>query len=293
MYYDENVLMAMASVIGRPVRVDQNTLKVQRGRFARVCVEIDLSKLVVGKIWMRDHWYRVEYKGLHLICAKCGCYGHMTRECTNSLGVQSPDSSLGKDQEATPPPENLNAIIKEPSPTPNTGIAMVLTPHVSQGTAGTIYDLDKQTHGEWMTVVRRKKSVKAAPQNPFDGLKDSIQRTNNFVTPLDGSGGSKVGTKSKQRRQDNSQPNSSIVLPQQATSSKPPDKGKVVASTKTSGLQIREPHHASSCPIQNQDNMDTSLQGTSMRTLDMPSVIQDQSGIVTEIAMDSDLSHIT
>lgn len=36
-YYDESFLLAMASAIGRPIKVDNNTLRMGRGRFARVC----------------------------------------------------------------------------------------------------------------------------------------------------------------------------------------------------------------------------------------------------------------
>lgn len=86
LYYNESVLMGLAYVIGKPVRVDKNTLNVERGRFARVCVEIDLTQPVVGKYCLDDHWYRVEYERLHLICAKCGCYGHLTRNCTGDAG---------------------------------------------------------------------------------------------------------------------------------------------------------------------------------------------------------------
>lgn len=50
LYYDENVLLGMASVIGKLIRIDQNTLRVDRGRFARVCVEIYLSNPVIGEI---------------------------------------------------------------------------------------------------------------------------------------------------------------------------------------------------------------------------------------------------
>jgi len=37
-------------MIGTPVKVDLHTLKVARGRFARMCVEIDLTKPVVGRV---------------------------------------------------------------------------------------------------------------------------------------------------------------------------------------------------------------------------------------------------
>lgn len=54
-YYDESILMALAAAVGNPIRVDSNTLDVRRGRFARVCVEVDLNLPVVGKVWFRDY----------------------------------------------------------------------------------------------------------------------------------------------------------------------------------------------------------------------------------------------
>lgn len=89
LYYDESVLLGIASVTGKPIRVDQNTLRVEGGRFARLCVEIDLSLPVVDKFWLRDHWYHVEYEGLHL-CSNYGCYGHLGQNCQ---GIQHTQDS--------------------------------------------------------------------------------------------------------------------------------------------------------------------------------------------------------
>jgi hypothetical protein len=80
-FYDENLLMAMALAIGKPIKVDMHTCNVERDKFARVCVEIKLNKLVIGRIWIKDYWYNVEYEGLHIICGKCGCYGHHDCDC--------------------------------------------------------------------------------------------------------------------------------------------------------------------------------------------------------------------
>lgn len=85
--YDESILLALASTVGKPIKVDHNTLDVQRGRFARVCVEVDLNKPVVGKVWMKNFWYKVEYKGLHQICFTCGCYGHLARDCKTEVEI--------------------------------------------------------------------------------------------------------------------------------------------------------------------------------------------------------------
>ncbi|XP_057418637.1 uncharacterized protein LOC130712838 [Lotus japonicus] len=71
-FYDESFLMSVARVIGRPIKVDINTLSGDRGRFARICVELDLTKAVIGRICIEDFWYKVEYEGLHIICTKCG-----------------------------------------------------------------------------------------------------------------------------------------------------------------------------------------------------------------------------
>ncbi|GAU10923.1 hypothetical protein TSUD_426960, partial [Trifolium subterraneum] len=49
-YYDESVLWALASMVGTPVKVDLHTLRVARGRFARICVEVDLTMPVVGRV---------------------------------------------------------------------------------------------------------------------------------------------------------------------------------------------------------------------------------------------------
>lgn len=81
-HYDESFLLAMASAVGRPVKVDRNTLKVERGLFARICIKVGLTQPVVGKVWLKGHWYKVEYEGLYLICASCGRYGHLARSCS-------------------------------------------------------------------------------------------------------------------------------------------------------------------------------------------------------------------
>ena len=49
-YYDESVLLTLAKAIGVPVRVDINIETFVGGKLVMVCVEVDLSKLVIGKV---------------------------------------------------------------------------------------------------------------------------------------------------------------------------------------------------------------------------------------------------
>lgn len=55
---------------------------MSRGKFAHVCVEVDLTKPVLGVVRLCGHWYKVEYEGLHVICAHSGRYGPFSRDCT-------------------------------------------------------------------------------------------------------------------------------------------------------------------------------------------------------------------
>lgn len=151
-YYDESILMTMASTIGKPIKVDANTLDVRRGRFARVCVEIDLTKPVIGKVGLQGFWYHVEYEGLHRLCTKCGCYGHLTRDCTVAGHIVShaPDGKKDGDGAAN----------KDSSPPPNMEQNKAVTDCEDKETD--ITAIKEPLYGDWM-VVKRKQHKKPKP----------------------------------------------------------------------------------------------------------------------------------
>lgn len=84
-YYDEDVLFALASSIGTLVKIDINTRLATCARFAKVCVEVDLTKPLVARFNLDHKWFYVEYEGIHLICYACGMYGHRTETCAVTL----------------------------------------------------------------------------------------------------------------------------------------------------------------------------------------------------------------
>jgi len=173
-YYDESFLLAMASALGRPVKVDTNTLKIERGKFARVCVEIDLTVPVVGKIWVNGHWYKVQYEGLHLICTGCGCYGHLGRNCTNMsahtttiVSPQSQTASLHSHQPHSIPESSKGTAV--------TDSTKELLAH--NGNIISINGENNELHGDWLLVTRKKK----LPKNPtLISSKTVTPKTNRF-----------------------------------------------------------------------------------------------------------------
>ncbi|KAL8166809.1 hypothetical protein V2J09_008308 [Rumex salicifolius] len=79
--YEESILLQLASAIGKPIKVDQQTLHTNRGRFARICIELDLSRPLKGAIIINGSRFLVEYEGLHTICFGCGRFGHFQPSC--------------------------------------------------------------------------------------------------------------------------------------------------------------------------------------------------------------------
>lgn len=55
--------------------MDETTLATSRGKFARVCVEIDLNKPLEASYKMRG------VEGLQELCFNCGRYGHKEVKC--------------------------------------------------------------------------------------------------------------------------------------------------------------------------------------------------------------------
>lgn len=72
--------------------MDRTSDDVVRGKFFRVCVELDLSQPLVPTILALGRVFHVEYEGLPKICCKCGVYGHREEDCS-SLQTAPPDST--------------------------------------------------------------------------------------------------------------------------------------------------------------------------------------------------------
>jgi hypothetical protein len=169
--YDESILLTLASGVGRPIRVDMRTLDMHHGRFARIRVEIDLDKPVVGKICFRDVWYNVEYEGLHLLCATCGCYGHLSRNCgvspvnifTNGVAVEKPSATTPAEES----PTEVTLPDKITSVTLNDQLESTLA--VNHGAVTDTQLCSLTAHGEWLTIHKPKRKPKhdVVQQNPF------------------------------------------------------------------------------------------------------------------------------
>ncbi|CAI0453446.1 unnamed protein product [Linum tenue] len=89
-FYHREVLFSLGNMIGRTIKLDYHTLHQQRARFARIAVEIDLSKPLVTRIRLDGQWQYLEYENLPVVCFECGKIGHTESSCPNLMAPSPP-----------------------------------------------------------------------------------------------------------------------------------------------------------------------------------------------------------
>ncbi|CAN1176766.1 hypothetical protein LINPERHAP2_LOCUS32719 [Linum perenne] len=80
-YFNQVAVNRIGNYIGRTVRMDLATSEGARGRYARLCMEVDVTKPLLGKYMIEDKELFIEYESLANICFSCGVYGHKEELC--------------------------------------------------------------------------------------------------------------------------------------------------------------------------------------------------------------------
>ncbi|KAL8159387.1 hypothetical protein V2J09_000924 [Rumex salicifolius] len=61
-FYEKNVLLQIVSTVGKTIKVDQRTLHANRGRFARICIKLDLTKPLKGAVIINSTRVQIRYE---------------------------------------------------------------------------------------------------------------------------------------------------------------------------------------------------------------------------------------
>lgn len=95
------MILSIGKVFGEVVKIGYNTEHTEHGKFARLAVNIGLTKPLVSKVEVDGYMIFVEYEGLPTIFFNCECYGHLKEVCLLLL----PSTAL---LENAPPPPRSN-----------------------------------------------------------------------------------------------------------------------------------------------------------------------------------------
>ncbi|KAL7201289.1 hypothetical protein ACSBR1_033069 [Camellia fascicularis] len=186
-YYNEKVLFHIAKAIGKPLKIDLNTAMSARGRYARVYVEVDLSKPLISRFAISKYTYVVEYEHLHYFCFHCGRVGHRKEYCSSKL---------------VPEPVKVNAEVianghdggSNPTPTASSSGKQIAS------------DSDQsEEFGPWMLVNRRNNLPNLTSRQPGPNTASARRSTNRFG-PL-ATNGNREGTTARTKHKNLMGPN--------------------------------------------------------------------------------------
>ncbi|XP_039134837.1 uncharacterized protein At4g02000-like [Dioscorea cayenensis subsp. rotundata] len=88
-FWDGETLETIANQFGTLLKVDDFTTSFSRSKYARICVEIDLSKPLSRGFWISDDLHRVfvvvQYERLPMFYYSCRMIGHGSNSCLQSM----------------------------------------------------------------------------------------------------------------------------------------------------------------------------------------------------------------
>ncbi|KAI9113102.1 hypothetical protein K1719_015627 [Acacia pycnantha] len=178
--FDKKFLLNLGNVIGKTIKLDIHTAQRAHGKFARMCIELDLTKPLVPEFEVEGHALSVVYESLGMLCTRCGMFGHVKEGCEdlqckkNEMRVDVENvgdkkrgdegSKIGKDNWQIDSNVDHGKVLKE-----------VLTKELKkQGKQGTLSEIKKSSMGSKVKnmdtgeqsrkIVLEGKSKKAAAQ---------------------------------------------------------------------------------------------------------------------------------
>ena len=84
-YYNAEALHQIGKSVGNVLRVDTHTATKTKGKFARLCVQIDVNKPLTTVILIGKFEQPVCYEGIQKLCFGCGRMGHRKEFCLYTI----------------------------------------------------------------------------------------------------------------------------------------------------------------------------------------------------------------
>ena len=80
-YYEPSILRDLGNAIGSVLKIDTHTATKTRGKFARLCVQVDLEKPLIRIIKCGGLEHPVQYEGINSMCFSCRWVRHWAEVC--------------------------------------------------------------------------------------------------------------------------------------------------------------------------------------------------------------------
>ena len=188
-YYNAEALQIIGNAIGKVLRVDTFTVSETRGRFARLCVQVDVEKPLATAIMIGRLEQQICYEGIHKMCFGCGRIGHRKEQCPHIIRQDPPVSEVGEKKSGDTAAKSCSA---HDSDIARSGVG-TSSDVASAGHCAEQDVVHEGVYGPWVVVTRRKngtKQLKSSGASPKQSAGVSF-KDNGFVEKggLDRAGG--------------------------------------------------------------------------------------------------------
>ncbi|KAK9983866.1 hypothetical protein SO802_033391 [Lithocarpus litseifolius] len=150
-YYDMEILKKIWKSVGHVLRIDTHTATETRGRYAGLCIQVDINKPLITSIVLGGREQPICYEGIQRLCFACGRIGHRREVCPYVVRASSSPERVDTAKK--------NACMEHDLVVPRSGEGDTL----HEDTSGTVSD---DLYGTWLVVTRRR----SANKSPKKGL---------------------------------------------------------------------------------------------------------------------------
>ena len=134
--------------MGIVLRIDMHTASETRGRFARLCVQIDVTKPLVTGISFGKFEQSVSYEGIHRLCFDCGRVGHQKEICPFTIRRDIPPQTSEMEAEVDVAASSCRVHVADVGKDKGGPTRSVLAAGHEEASVG--------AYGPWVVVTRNK-----------------------------------------------------------------------------------------------------------------------------------------
>ncbi|KAI9112455.1 hypothetical protein K1719_016378 [Acacia pycnantha] len=183
-FYNVESLRRIGNMVGKMIKIDRSTSVYDKGGFARICVEIDLTQPLLPTYMVFGEERTIVYEGLHQVCFKCGKYGHQKGECPLCQPIRPEKNNDPQGTSTGTENEEENAGNKEDpvgtKPAAATGGEKVVTGGADEGSPfGKLRMLRRESRGVFNMAGSKQGisgDIKVTVDQDISGKKISSQR---------------------------------------------------------------------------------------------------------------------
>ena len=135
------------------MRIDSHSATETRGRFARICIQVDVDKPLVTAVLIGKFEQAVCYEGLQRLCFSCGRIGHRKESCPYTIRPEPRSREVVAEEVEDQRHRACNLHVPD-NTREEVGPSKIM--HESEQE-----ELQNSTYGPWIVVARRKNGTKS------------------------------------------------------------------------------------------------------------------------------------